>query len=45
MFLPGDEAEAFEICPIVPGDPEASYLIEKLQEGPRSGARMPLLNN
>lgn len=42
-FLPGQEAQAFDICPIVPGDPETSYIIEKISPNPRTGARMPLL--
>ena len=42
-FMRGDEARAFDVCPIVPGDPESSYLIEKLSPAPRSGSRMPLV--
>ncbi len=42
-FDPGDQATDFGICPIVPGDPDASYMIEKLSPGPRTGARMPFL--
>jgi len=40
-FGPGDEAQMLEICNVVPGDPAASYLIEKLGEAPRLGDRMP----
>lgn len=42
-FGPGVQAALFGTCNIVPGDPEASYLIEKLQTGPRFGGRMPSL--
>jgi hypothetical protein len=42
-FEPGTEARLFQWCPIVPGDPEASYLIEKLRPFPLTGARMPFL--
>jgi hypothetical protein len=42
-FVPGDEAESFGLCPIVPGNPDGSYMIEKLRPSPRTGARMPLL--
>lgn len=42
-FEPGTEATALGICPIVPGDPDASFLIEKLGPSPRSGTRMPLI--
>jgi hypothetical protein len=41
-FDPGDEATALGLCPIVPGDPQSSYIIEKLQANPRSGQQMPL---
>ncbi len=40
-FGPGDQAEIFNLCNIVPGDADASYLIEKLEANPRSGVRMP----
>jgi hypothetical protein len=40
-FQPGDQASAFGICPIVPGNPATSYLIEKLGPTPREGVRMP----
>lgn len=43
MFEPGDEAQELGLCPIVPGDPDSSYLVEKISPGPRQGARMPLL--
>lgn len=42
-FGPGDDAEALGTCEIVPGDAGASYMIEKLRDNPRQGARMPLL--
>jgi hypothetical protein len=41
LFGPGDVAEIFGICNVVPGDPDASFLIEKLLANPRSGTRMP----
>lgn len=41
IFGPGDQAVAFDLCNIVPGDPDASYLIEKLNPNPRFGAQMP----
>jgi sugar lactone lactonase YvrE len=41
LFGPGLEAQAFFMCNIVPGNPEASFLIEKLRPNPRSGVRMP----
>jgi hypothetical protein len=40
-FEPGDQASTFNICPIVPGNPGASYLIEKLGPTPREGVQMP----
>lgn len=43
-FEAGDDANEFEICPIVPGDPENSYLVEKISPNPRTGARMPFLD-
>jgi len=43
MFVPGDLAKALGMCPIVPGDPENSFLINKLGPNPRSGDRMPSL--
>jgi len=42
-FVPGDEASALELCPIVPGDPDSSYMLEKLRPAPRSGVRMPVI--
>ncbi len=42
-FTPGDEASALELCPIVPGDPDSSYMLEKLRPAPRSGVRMPVI--
>jgi hypothetical protein len=42
-FEAGDEAEAFGNCPIVPGDAQGSYFVEKLLPNPRTGARMPFL--
>ncbi len=44
-FGPGAEAEMLGACNIVPGDAEASYLLEKLGATPRLGARMPLLRS
>ncbi len=41
-FVAGEQATALEFCPIVPGDPDASYLVQKLRANPPSGARMPL---
>jgi hypothetical protein len=40
-FGPGDQASIFGLCDVVPGDPDASYLLEKLGANPRSGVRMP----
>ncbi len=40
-FAPGDQAQGFGICPIVPGDPDASYLIEKIGDEGRFGVQMP----
>lgn len=42
-FGQGIEARIFGLCDIVPGDPDASFLIEKLAPSPRIGARMPNL--
>ena len=42
-FQPGDEATELDACPIVPGDPDNSYLIEKLHPDPRRGVQMPFL--
>lgn len=40
-FRQGIEARMFDICPLVPGDPDASYLVEKINPNPRFGNRMP----
>lgn len=40
-FEPGSGAVLVGACPIVPGDPDASYLIEKLGATPRTGRQMP----
>jgi hypothetical protein len=40
-FMPGDTAQLLDLCPIVPTDPDSSWIIEKLQPDPRSGDRMP----
>lgn len=42
-FGPGVQAALFATCNIVPGNPEASYLLEKLHPNPRFGGRMPSL--
>jgi hypothetical protein len=41
FFGPGVEAKALKACDIVPGQPDASYVIEKLNPGPRLGVQMP----
>ena len=42
MFAPGAEARFHSICEIVPGDPDASYLLQKLTlDTPLEGTRMP----
>jgi hypothetical protein len=42
MFVPGAEARFHGICEIVPGDPDASYLLQKLTlDTPLEGLRMP----
>jgi len=41
MFGPGAWARSLRSCEIVPGDPDASFLLEKLSS-PRVGQRMPL---
>lgn len=41
MFAPGSGAILSGLCPIVPGNPDASYIIEKLQPNPRTGRQMP----
>jgi len=41
-FKQGTEAQfVLDVCPIVAGDPDASYLVEKLLPSPRVGVRMP----
>lgn len=43
IFGPGDGAEVLMTCNVIPGDPDGSYLLEKLtQDNPRFGDRMPL---
>ncbi len=41
MFAPGDEATSLGVCPIVPGDPDHSYIVEKIGPSPRMGVQMP----
>jgi hypothetical protein len=41
LFGSGNQAFNLRTCDITPGDPSASYLIEKLGPSPRVGARMP----
>ncbi len=42
-FIAGDDARRIGVCEIVPGDPERSFLIEKLRSmDPRVGLQMPL---
>lgn len=42
-FVSGDDADRIGVCEIVPGDPESSFLFEKLQSSdPRVGLQMPL---
>lgn len=42
-FGPGDQARILGACDVVPGDPDASFIIEKLvDDSPRVGDRMPL---
>jgi hypothetical protein len=43
LFGPAVQANLFGVCNIVPGDPDASYLIEKLHPSPRFGQQMPSL--
>ena len=40
-FDPGSGATLLGMCPLVPGDPDASYLIEKIGSLPRTGRQMP----
>ena len=43
IFGPGFGARTLDTCNVVPGDPEASFLIEKLSsDSPRTGVRMPM---
>jgi len=41
MFGPGQEARNHGMCDIVPGNPRASFLLEKLRPNPRVGVQMP----
>lgn len=41
LFGQGLEAKVLKTCDVTPGDPDKSYLIEKLLVDPRLGARMP----
>jgi len=41
MFRQGVSAKILNACPIVPGDPDASFLVEKLGANPRLGLQMP----
>lgn len=45
LFRAGIQADGFGACPIVPGDPDSSYLVEKISAFPRTGARMPFLGS
>jgi sugar lactone lactonase YvrE len=40
-FGPGVAARNFGMCNIVPGNPDASFLLEKLGPTPRTGVQMP----
>jgi len=40
-FGPGLFAKSLKLCEIVPGNPDASFLVEKLGAAPRIGVRMP----
>ncbi|HVM96806.1 MAG TPA: hypothetical protein VMT89_10470, partial [Candidatus Acidoferrales bacterium] len=40
-FGPGLFAKSLKLCEIVPGDPDNSFLLEKLGPTPRIGVRMP----
>lgn len=42
MFRPGSIARSLGLCEIVPGNPEASFLFEKLIAAPRFGVQMPI---
>lgn len=41
-LLTGESSYDGELRFVVPGDPEASFLLEKLEEDPQYGARMPI---
>jgi hypothetical protein len=42
-FIPGDLARRIGACAILPGDPDHSFMVEKLRsDDPRAGLRMPL---
>jgi hypothetical protein len=41
LFGPGQEARNYGMCNVVPGNPDASFLIEKLLPNPRTGVQMP----
>ena len=41
FFGPGLDARNHAMCNIVPGNPESSYLLEKLLPNPRNGEQMP----
>lgn len=43
-FSAGVQARDRGVCPIVPGDPDGSYLMQKLRDPP-VGGRMPLLRD
>ncbi|MHC5109467.1 MAG: hypothetical protein ACYTHJ_06275 [Planctomycetota bacterium] len=45
LFEAGNEATSLGLCPVVPGDPDSSYLIQKLEGTAAIGALMPLGNN
>src|SRR5262249_33213295 len=40
-FGPGVEARTLKVCEVVPGNPDASFLVEKLNANPRLGVQMP----
>jgi hypothetical protein len=41
VFGPGAEAQRLGVCEVTAGDPDNSFLIEKLRANPREGVRMP----
>jgi len=41
IFGPGVEAKTLQACDVVPGNPDASYLVEKLGSSPRIPVQMP----